>query len=50
MEKTTGSRKKAKGAPITLTAGAGENTLSQDSEKCGLLQSELARCRGLNST
>ena len=36
MEKTTGSRKRAKGAPITLTAGAGENTLSQDSEKSGI--------------
>ena len=30
VEKTTGSTKRAKGAPITLTAGAGENTLSQD--------------------
>ena len=36
VEKTTGSRKRAKGASITLTAGAGENTLSQDPEKSGI--------------
>ena len=36
MEKTTGSRKRAEGAPVTLTAGAGENTLSQDPEKSGI--------------
>ena len=32
VEKTTGSRKRAKGAPIVLTTGAGENTMSQDRE------------------
>ena len=40
VEKTTGSRKRAKGAPIKLTAGTEENastdTLSQDPEKSGL--------------